>query len=239
MSLTKFSFSQVTFNTFIDCPMPDISTTGSSAVYVGGVAKPHRTDLTGNVPSDTLSRFHILIVFVQFANETRVSNEWPIDSMPAFMNNLFAINKNSSGNYWDRYNESAELLSDWFHEVSKGRMHITGEAFNIILDNSDTYYANAGMTVMNNEIYQKLENLGTIDWTDYDNWRKDPTDGLFYKEKDNYIDMIFKVHRHRGNTGNLFAGSGGYAYLGGSEHSIIQVTILLKLILILVHSDQV
>lgn len=98
-------------------------------------------------------------------------------------------------------------------------MHVTGRAFHIILSGNDTYYNQTnGMTLMNNEIYRKLDAF-EIDWEEYDLWRKG-TDGLFYYERDNYIDMIFKVHRHRGNTGGLFEGSGGYAYLGGVDFLI-------------------
>jgi hypothetical protein len=200
-------------------PTSGMGQAGTSSSLVGGLYKPHRTDLTGGIPSLPNARLNILIVFVQFSNETIQSSEWPIGDTPVYKNDLLALAKEASGNYWDRYNENTDILSDWFQEVSKGRMHITGKAYNIVLDHPDTYYATAGMTVMNNEIYQKLQNLGTINWQEYDRWRKG-TDGLFYNESDTYIDMIFKVHRHRGNTGNLFAGSGGYAYLGGTTYTV-------------------
>ncbi len=217
----NISYSQQPFNPLTDCLMPDTGTLGSSAAYVGGLLKPHRTDLSGGIPiTDSLSKLNILIVFVQFSNESIPSSEWPIDGTPAYMNDLLALNKNSNGNYWDRYNENTQTLSDWYQEVSKGRMHVTGKAYNIFLDHEDTYYRDSGMTVMNNEIYQKLQNLGTINWQDYDLWRKG-TDELFYYEPDKTIDMIYKIHRHRGNTGDLFGGSGGYAQLGGSDYYII------------------
>lgn len=218
--IVNISYSQQPFNALTDCSMPNTENLGSSSSFVGGLLKPHRTDLSGGIPTNGDARFNVLIVFVQFSNESIQSSEWPIGDTPVYKNDFLAIAKDTSGNYWDRYNENTETLSDWYQEVSKGRMHVTGKAYNIILDYEDTYYESKGMTVMNTEIYQKLENLGTINWNDYDLWRKG-TDDLFYYEPDKSIDMIYKIHRHRGNTGNLFDGSGGYAKLGGEEYSII------------------
>ena len=210
--------SQMLFNPLTDCP--DISEE-MSPLPVGGIYKPHRTDMNGNDPSPAAARLNVLIVFVQFSNESIQSSEWQIDSTPVFMSDLVAEVKDTIGDYWDRYNENTEILSDWYQEVSKGLMHVTGKAYNIILDSTDTYYNNQGVAVMNNEIYQKLENLGTINWHDYDLWRKhDHPDSMYYYQPDGYIDMIYKIHRHKGNTNNLFDGSGGFAYLKGDLYRI-------------------
>lgn len=225
ITISKISIAQPSFNPLTDCNMPSVMSAGSSSGVIGGLYKPHRTDLSGGIPSDPTARLNVLIVFVQFANESIVSSEWPIDGEPTYMDEIIAENKETSGDYWDRYDQNTELLSDWFQEVSKGRMHITGKAYNIVLDNCDSCYSQAtnGMTIMNNEIYQKLESLGTIEWDEYDLWRQGSAN-TFYYEPDKNIDMIIKVHRHRGNTGGFFNGSGGYAYLGGDEYSVIQGT---------------
>ncbi len=119
------------FNPLKDCPMPTsgLGQSGTSSSFVGGLYKPHRTDLSGGIPLLSDAKLNILIVFVQFSNESIPSSEWSIGGAPTYMNDLLAVNKNSSGNYWDRYNENTEILSDWFQEVSKGRMHITGKAY--------------------------------------------------------------------------------------------------------------
>ena len=210
--------------------MPSLypSQSGSTSAILGGLYKPHRTDLSGGIPvTDSTSRLNVLVVFVQFAIETETSNDWPIGGRPNFMDSVLSPVKRYNGNYWDKYSENSEKLSDWYQEVSRGKMHVTGKCVNIVLDHTDGWYFQRGTTtqerlaLVNNEIYLKLKSptFGIV-WPDYDLWDYDA--GQFYYRRDDKIDMIFKVHRHTGDT-NMFAGGGGYAYLDGDPYTIDSV----------------
>ena len=185
----------------------------------GGMWKLHRTD-TNNAPY--YATLNVLMVFVQFAGETAQAWYWPIGDTPVYKNDLLALLKNSSGDYWNRYSNSTATLSDWYQEVSKGKMHVTGEAYSIILDSTALYYKNAGMRVMNQEIINKLTVAG-VDWIEYDNWSG--LDGNFYWSPDGYIDMIIKVHRTK-SIDNLFvANAPGVACLGPYPNSGIDIPV--------------
>ena len=208
------------FSLYQGCGMEEVTTSpGSSGSLIGGYLKPHRTDIDTSGTTPPEAKFHILVVFVQFSNETQAAGHWPINDEPDYMDDLFATSKNPTGDYWGRYNENSAMLSDWFQEVSKGRMHVTGRAVNIILDHPDWWYnANGGINTMNEEIYEKLKHpsLGII-WTDYDLWAP-PVGGVFRYKADKYVDMIFRIHRSRNDT--LLGGYSGIAMLGGSEYMI-------------------
>ncbi len=210
-------YSQFVFYPLNDCP--DIELEEYAYPGSGGLLKPERTDRSSGVTAPSTATFNILIVFVQFKNETGYSTEWPAGDSPVYKNDLLALFKDTIGDYWNRYDQNTETLSDWFQEVSMGTMHVTGKAYSVILDSSDAYYDRVGITVMNNEIYDKLRGLGTIVWPDYDLWSVDSL-GRYSYARDGYIDMIFKVHRTKGNTINLFDGSGGFAYLKGEIYKI-------------------
>lgn len=219
MSLCKGIYSQ---DYIKECPHSQfIEGKFSPANVIGGLYKPHRTDVIG---APEYATFKVLIVFVQFANETVASGEWPIGQAPTYMNNLLALNKNTNGNYWERYNPVTEQLSAWYQEVSRGQMHVTGRAYNIILDYDANYYRNytnpydpnLNMRNMNNEILTKLTAAG-IRWEEYDQWSG--SDGNFYFLPDNYIDMIIKVHRTKTVDGLFLENAPGYALLGYNPYS--------------------
>jgi hypothetical protein len=192
---------------------------------VGGLYKPQRTDVSGAPANASLK---VLLVFVQFANETVAADNWPIGGAPVFMDEMFALTQNSSGNYWDRYNENTECLSDWYQEVSKGQMHVTGKAVNVILKYDAIDYLNYStdpdvrMRYMNAEIFDQLPSLGVV-WSEYD--RMSGSDGNFYYQPDTYIDMIIKVHRTKTINGLFYADAPGYALLGYSPFMGIDIPV--------------
>lgn len=154
-------------------------------------------------------------MFVQFKNETQEASYWPIGGAPTYMNDLVAQTINTSGNYWDRYSQTTETLSDWYQEVSKGTMQVTGKAYNIILDNDANYYLSLGqingIREMNNEIIDKLNQVN-VNWSEYDNWSG--AYGNFNWQEDTRIDMIVKVHRTRSVKGLFYDDAAGYCMLG-------------------------
>ncbi|MDD5363176.1 MAG: T9SS type A sorting domain-containing protein [Ignavibacteria bacterium] len=192
---------------------------------IGGLYKPQRTNVSG---APTNASFKILLVFVQFANETAEVDYWPIGGAPVFKDEILAQNINTTGNYWDRYNEKSECLSDWFQEVSKGQMHVTGKAYNIILDYNANYYLNYStdpdirMRYMNDEIFNKLTSAG-VRWQQYDYWSG--ANGNFNYQPDNYVDMIVKVHRTKTVDGLFHNNASGYAFLGYSTYSGIDIPV--------------
>jgi hypothetical protein len=95
-------------------------------------------------------------------------------------------------------------------EMSGGHQHALGEAYSIILDHEYYFYTSVGQ--VNEEVYSKLNSIYNIDWTFYDKWKRYPN-GSFSYERDNYIDMIFMIHRSRTNN-NIFV-PGGVAALCG------------------------
>lgn len=185
----------------------------------GGMWKLHRTD-ENNAPA--FATLRVLLVFVQFADEIIEANYWPIGDTPVYKNDLLALVKDTVGNYWDRYSDSTETLSDWYQEVSKGLMHVTGRAYSIILDSNALYYRNAGMRVMNQEIFNKLDAAG-VDWQEYDKWSG--SNGNFYYAEDDYIDMIIKVHRTKIRDSLFVANAPGVACLGPEPYSGIDIPV--------------
>ncbi|HWQ82088.1 MAG TPA: hypothetical protein VN514_07445, partial [Ignavibacteria bacterium] len=217
IGLSNLTYSQ---NYLEACPHSVyINGKSSPQNVIGGYYKPHKTDVTG-APSD--ASLKVILVFVQFANETIEADYWPIGQPPVFMNEMLALTQNSVGNYWDRYNENTECLSDWFQEVSKGHLHVTGEVYNIILTYDATHYLGTGLRDMNAEIIDKLISAG-IDWQEYDNWSG--SDGNFNWSPENYIDMIFKVHRTKTVDGLFYENAPGYALLGPDPNSGISIPV--------------
>ncbi|MBV6479903.1 MAG: hypothetical protein HGGPFJEG_02709 [Ignavibacteria bacterium] len=107
--------------------------------FFGGYLKPHRTDRdNGNPLSD--ATLNMLFVFVQFADDSVQSAEWPIDNPPTYMNKFLIEERNGSGNFWGRYKDSS--LSDYYQEISKGAFHVTGEARHLITNHNWSHYAN-------------------------------------------------------------------------------------------------
>ena len=194
----------------------------SPSVVINGDFKPVRSDMSNGVivPEPNDLRFPILILFVQFKDEVEDSPliDWHPNQAPGFLNSMITLYKTSTGNFYDRYNNY--LVSDWWHEVSHGKMHVTGQALSIILDSTAAhylqYYPYLGdrETVINKHIWQKVSATPGFDWTYYDKWEKN--NGLWeFGDGESYIDMIYKVHRTNPKIGNnyVLAHYEGYGYL--------------------------
>ena len=205
-----------------DCGTIDISTS-PILTDIGGYLKPERTDLSNGVPSDPLATFKMLFVFIQFQNEINPSyGEWPAGSGPVYMNSLFASQKVQTGNYWERYNSQTQLLSDYYMEISRGTLDVTGITRSIILDHPLSYYPGGylGYNTILNEVYGKLAADITINWYQLDQWKKNLTTGLFENVGDNYIDMIGLIFRSVPITGIFPTSEAGYVPLMGPEYQL-------------------
>ena len=181
--------------------------------FRGGFFKPATSNIGGATQGE--DEFPVLIVFVQFQNEpgdstTTNPDMWPARRPPNYIDSLIAPERQSSSNWWDTYNGYA--ISDFWHEFSRGKLHVKGRAISIILSHEINWYADSGIAKVNREIYNILiDSLGR-NWRTFDQW-KYISDGVFSATKDSLVDMIYTVFRQRENF--LFGGGfWGLASLG-------------------------
>jgi len=180
-----------------------------------GSCKPERTELSG-IPSDAY--FPVLIIYVQFKNDIGPQSDiWPVGQPPLYLKQSISNIKKYpvNGNWWDTYSEETEGTSDFWLEQSRGKFHVVGKEYSIILDHEYSYYINNGYSEkVNDDIYEKLKTLN-IDWQEYDKWgvSEDPLNRFMY-QPDGYVDMIFKIFRSR--APQIGMPYGGMAALGSS-----------------------
>lgn len=173
------------------CSFDSISSIPHPTNIGGGLFKPHRTDISDGSPASSLADFHILIIFASFPDDIIPSDEWPINQPPRFKDSLLAASKISTGNYWDRYNASSEILSDYYQEVSQGKFHVTGITRYYKFKHDRSFYSEL---TMNDELYDTLQKDLSIDWTKFDKW-KYLSEGNYKFEPDSNVDMIMMVRR--------------------------------------------
>ena len=177
-----------------------------------GLLKPNRTDTINGSPLPTEAFFPVLVVFVQFKNEASdPRNSWLINSAPTYLSNLISTQKRTSGDWWNYYNETSEILSDHWIEISRGKLHVVSPygSFSVVLSHEASYYAAFGNEqaelIINKEIWISLDSQGVTDWRPYDRWKKNSLGNFVFSdlgEGDGLVDMIYKVHKSR-NTGGV------------------------------------
>ncbi|MCI0473805.1 MAG: hypothetical protein L0Y76_09505 [Ignavibacteria bacterium] len=148
---------------------------------IGGWHRPSRSDIGGSPAGQDY--FPILVVFVQFADEPEIPGGtngygWHTGQSPDWMDSVISYDRLSNSNWYDSYN--AYQLSDYFHEFSRGKLHIIGKCVSITLDEPESrYFTNGGSPRVNRDIYDKLTGLGNeIIWPNYDKWTT-TTEGNF------------------------------------------------------------
>jgi hypothetical protein len=173
---------------------PGINETDNPGTFFGARYKPNRTDIGGN----DSNYFPILIVFVQFKNElgdstTTNFESWPARRPPNYIDSVIRFQKNSLVNWWDSYNGYA--ISDYWHEFSRGKLHIRGRAYSIILPHDTAWYDSTGRghAKLNKDIYDALIALN-INWSFYDKWTYN-YEGNFSYSPDQRLDMLYIVYR--------------------------------------------
>ncbi|MCX6158553.1 MAG: T9SS type A sorting domain-containing protein [Ignavibacteriae bacterium] len=182
-----------------------------------GFFKPNRTDTINGNPIISSSYFPVLIVFVQFLDDAN-DNIWPNTcdtSGPIYRDSLIAFNKNYNSSWWNAYDQNKETFSNYFIQLSLGRFHLLGKAYSVRLDSNASYYRTAGMTVLNEHIWNKLNQRYPIDWAWYDKWSWNGTN--FEYGSDNNVDFIYKVHK---TTGGVLPEYDGYSSLDGSDFKV-------------------
>jgi len=167
-----------------------------SDTLIGGRNKPARSDIGG---SGSEGFFPILVALVQFSDESGTNSSdpdaWNPLQPPNYINSIISPNRISGSNWWNTYNSFS--LSDYWHEFSRGKLHITGQAVSITLPNTIQWYiSNGGIGKVNKDIYDALIQSGGINWGFYDKWsiiRK----GEFSWAPDGRLDMLYTVFRTR------------------------------------------
>jgi hypothetical protein len=183
-----------------------------------GYLKPNRTDTINGVFNSSYAYFPVLIVFVQFKDDPS-TDIWPNvcdTSGPTYKNTMISPYKHDNSNWWEAYNRNIETISDYYLQSSRGRMHVIGDAYSIVLDSNASYYISLGYmseSVMTADIWKKLNRIYPIDWPKYDKWGWDNANNTFKYEKDSIVDFIYKIHKTRGDS--ALPDYGGYTGLGG------------------------
>jgi len=127
---------------------------------------------------------------------------------------MIATYKHNAQNWWEAYDANNETLSDYYLQSSRGKMHVIGDAYSVVLDSNASYYKNnGGESAMTTEIWKKLNRLYIINWQKYDKWGWDNANSTFKYEKDSIVDFIYKIHKTTGN--GVLSDFYGYAGLGG------------------------
>lgn len=193
-----------------DCGFIDSTGLGSSLSVstFGGLTKPVRTDLSGDTLSPSSAVFPVIIVFVQFLGDND-DWQWPTGQAPIYLDSMIAETKSYNSDWWDAYDEDKEPISDYWLELSRGKFHVTGKAFSVVLDKTQDQYSSD--VEINLEIWRKIHSE-ISDWRVYDKWRDTLENGQikFYYESDGYVDMIYKVHK---NYAGPLWDKRGYAHL--------------------------
>jgi len=210
-------FSPFQFNsTLIPCKEVTPMSAIVNSQFIG-YSKPERTDY---LQASFDAYFPVMIIFVQYANDPGPeASYWTRGGDPDFMNTIISpIKKYPAGNnWWDTYSESADYISDFWMEQSRGHLHVVGSAYSITLDHNYEYYeTNGGHGKVNDDIYQKLNSQYSIDWRAYDKWKMIYTlEGHSFDDaSDGLVDMIYKVFRSHAPIPGM--PDGGMAMLGES-----------------------
>lgn len=189
----------------------------NTSAILGGVYKPERSDL-GGAPAN-LDYFPIMIVFIQFKNEQNYPvQDWPAGQPPTYMNNLITPFRQSGANWWDSYN--GYEVSDIWHEFSRGKLHVLGKAYSVILPHTENEYRAMPSTAakIRRDVYENLKTqIGDQEWQFFDKW-KALANNSFEWNTDGKIDMMYLVFR-TSQKGTFHAGANyeGWGGLGTAE----------------------
>lgn len=184
---------------------PDITNFTSSVI--GGLYKPHRTDTANGVALPIDASFNIIIVFVAFADDNLNMSDWPAGGAPTYMNNLLAPSRLNNGNFWERYNDQNAFLSDYYQELSLGKLHVTGVAKYVKLSKKQSEYS--GPAEFNEEIYKKLWSQMAGNFSAFDKWEY-LSNGVSAYQPDGFLDMLVMARK-------MYSGYSGFAGLDGNS----------------------
>ncbi|MCY7362154.1 MAG: hypothetical protein LH629_08840, partial [Ignavibacteria bacterium] len=177
--------------------LPFAGESTSPSTFIGGRYKPSRTDIGATPVSEQLDYFPILVVYIQYKGATGGNfpgnpdsvDAWPAGRAPNYLNRTITnVRANNSSSWWDSYN--GYDINDYWHEFSRGKLHIQGEAYSVILPHTKSWYdstGNGGQGKMNKDVFDYLKDSTLIDWRFYDKWTT-VGEGNFKWEPDQLVD---------------------------------------------------
>lgn len=166
--------------------------------FLGGQCKPESIERYTNDPDAV---FRVLVVYVQLQSDPYPNaTHWPVGQEPAFIGNLLAENKQINTEWWNTYNEATARMSDYWMEVSRGKLHVIGSEVHKKLPHDNEWYEqNGGTAKAMDDLYDLLANDVSINWPLYDKWSKNGNDFIYSPQGDGYIDMIYFIFRSQTN----------------------------------------
>jgi len=126
---------------------------------------------------------NVPVIFVQFADEYKTSEYWPIGQAPAFMNSYIdtSVTQNSS-NYGN--------ITNFYKQMSMNRLRMIGKAYHFVTRLNRNQYPY--ISTVHQEIIERLDSI--INFSEFDNWRFNN----FYNhsnQPDGKVDMVMFIHR--------------------------------------------
>ena len=147
----------------------------------------------------------ILIVYIRFADDNILSQSgfWNLPNQKPVSPNgglpLLSHDEVHSGFFMDRYPEYT--YSDYFCEMSMGKLDVIGDEVMVNLDEPCSYYMNPQNNLnnygkLNRHILEEYVNnrMPNVNFADYDNWKFENEQWVF--EPDNTVDMIVMNYRN-------------------------------------------
>jgi len=200
----------------------------SAPFLEGGLYKP---ESIADYTTEPSAYFPVLVVYVQFTNDPGGNVSWwpsARNQPPTFMGNVIATAKSSNfgSNWWDAYDQSTETLSDYWMEVSRGKLHLVGKEVHVVLPHDVSYYNqySEGKAMAMEDLFSALASNQNIDWPTFDLWEKE-NGNFVYGDGDGFVDMMYIVARS--NPCSPFSTDGYFRPYGvrdncthGSEHTV-------------------
>ena len=215
---------------YTSCATEILSGEDNNDNLAGGYFKPHRSD-QGGAPSDQ-DFFPILLVFVQFYSDPvdQSNSFWPVGQAPNYMGDMIINERQSGSNWWNSYN--GYDVSDYWHETSRGKLHAIGNAYSVILPQTEAWYLQnypnnsqdnpphtARLKKINKDIYERLKlQISGSDWLFYDKWTSSGTNNFTWGD-DGKLDMMYVVFRSN-QEGTLRHNAEGWVPLFSAESEV-------------------
>lgn len=159
----------------------------------------------------------VLVVFVQFSDDSDPNSDWPPGQAPNFMNSF--IDPTSAQNSTNYAN-----LTNYFDVMSSGAFQFIGDAKHTILPNTQQWYKDH-KPHRSDIIRETLERLDPqIDFSQYDNWGIQ-NQYIHENEPDGVVDMVIMIFRNvELFTHYSWSGWAGEASLGYGNNFVLDGT---------------
>jgi hypothetical protein len=103
---------------------------------------------------------NVLVVFAKFKDDT--ASSWWGDPGSDFVNNI--VDPDTNSNNSAKYN-----ISNFFNDMSLGKLKITGEAISVSTPNPSSHYG-SDLGLANKEVLEYISDNSLVSFQDFDNW---------------------------------------------------------------------